>query len=245
MCAVREGSFRPSRLTASSSIVNDDSPEALPASCDDARCCSAQDLFFPDYVQFPDDCPVNDLAVNLSSASFSLIWSEFENNRCSGLHSAPSDIAEWHPNPNIGSVGNVVGYGPYLPDTESPMYAGHQLPSSLSGLEDTLPLLGQNAFLNLDGDFPLHGDVFNSICQTIWLSELQPLEQVSRQEITETPTAGASTPTPNPTLGKRKRVHDSSPHRSEPGQKHCKPFQEYYCGWQECESAFDDVQQLR
>lgn len=227
-------------------VVNDDSPEGRTASCDVARCCSSCEPFFPDYVQFPDDCPVIDWAVDLPRVPFSLNWSEVENNTSSDLYSTPFNVSGWQPSPTMGVLGDVVGYGPYLPHPESTtMYAGNQLSPSLSNLEDTLPLLDQSAFQNLDGDSPHSDDISDSTSSTIWLSDLGELQQVSGQKIPEMSSTGASLRTYDTMTVKGKSIHDSPPPQSEQDQKRCKSFQEHFCRWQGCESAFDDVQRLR
>jgi hypothetical protein len=176
---------------------------------------------------------------------FSLNSSEVENYSCSDLYSTPFDVPEWQPSPTMGALNDVVGYRQCLPHPESTINAGNQLSPSLSNLEDTLPLLDQNAFENLHGDFAHFDDISDSSCSTIWLSEIGKLQRISNQNPPETPSTGASPPTYDKITVKKKSIDDSAPPQFEQDQKHSKSSEEYYCGWQRCERAFDDVQKLR
>lgn len=217
----------------------------MPASCDVACCCSLHDIFFPDYVQFPDDCPIIDLAVNLTSRVPFVNLSDL-NNRYLGFYSASSEIDEWQPDCNICSTDDVVKYGPSFIDPESWTSAQNLLSPSLWNLDDASSLVTTNTCQNIDSDAILQDRISDDdIPPTICLSDLNEPEQIPPQECIGLSSVGALTPASQPPVGKTKRAYDCVLQPPEKDRKRSKPIQQYGCEWQGCKRAFSGVQELR
>jgi hypothetical protein len=147
----------------------------------------------------------------------------------------------------MDSAGYLLSTGPYLLDPESSFYAGNPTSPSPSALQSGPPLLDDNASQSLGNDPALYSCGSDGIHPTTWFSNFRESGQISSQRITQLISAEASPPIANPNPMKRKTLYDSTPHPPDKKQepKRHKSFQGHNCGWQDCESAFDDVQKLR
>jgi hypothetical protein len=147
----------------------------------------------------------------------------------------------------MDSAGYLLSTGPYLPDPESSFYAGNPISPSPSALKDGHPLLDDNTFQSLGNDSALYGCGSDDIHPTTWLSDLRESGQINSQRTTQLVSAEAPPPMANPNPMKWETLYDSPPHPPDKKQepKRHNSFQGYNCGWQDCERAFDDAQELR
>lgn len=227
-------------------VVDDVSAEGWSASGDVARCCSPHEPFYPEYVNFPGDCPIDNRPANPPDG-YSVRQTEVEDDCFLSLNSASLTFSEWPQSTNFGYSFELAEYDTAFPCPISLDWTANQVPSLSHPVGDFLSTHSQDLSWASSAQFPSLHESFNGASPAFWQSEHLAPEQTLSQVNTANPSSsGVSPSTPDSMSRKHQRAdNNDAPRGAKQTQKRPRPLRVHSCGWIGCQRAYDDVQELK